>query len=352
MNPRYLVLIGLACMALAASLYGQVVRHDELAVGSRTVLIASDATSAQLSAYTLKAGVLEQVPLSPFANVADPQLFAVDPSKRRLYVANTDNTISGYRYDGNNQFTLEPLPGSPYSTTTLFGPFAVILDSVHELLYVSDLNVSAVTAFRIDRDSGSLKQVPGSPFTCGRGPVGMVLDKTRGFLYTANEFDGNISGFRVNFATGVLSAMPTSPYVASGQPQFLALDERHHVLYATAPPDNKLWIYSVLLDGSLLPTHNSPLTLDSALEDIILSSDGGRLYGTAYLDNSVVGYRVDFHSDSMTQVPGSPFPVGTYPLKLTFDPTEHFVYVSNALSDDISGFGVAASGELISLLSG
>ena len=54
---------------------------------------------------------------------------------------------------------------------------------------------------------------------------------------------------------------------------------------------------------------------------------------------------------SLPPVPGSPFPVGSGPSSLAVDPSEHLLYVSNFISNTVSGLIIdSSSGSLAAAL--
>jgi DNA-binding beta-propeller fold protein YncE len=84
------------------------------------------------------------------------------------YVANGNgNTVSGYNIDRKTG-TLTPVPGSPFATG--LNPFSVALDPTGQFAYVANRNSNTVSGYSIDRKTEALTPVPGSPFAMGPFP--------------------------------------------------------------------------------------------------------------------------------------------------------------------------------------
>jgi DNA-binding beta-propeller fold protein YncE len=102
---------------------------------------------------------------------------------------------------------------------TLFaGPFARA-----QFAYVASNGTDSVSGFLIDRGTGALTPVAGSPFPAGSFPVSVAVDPSGKFAYAANETSGNVSGYSIEPSTGALTAIAGSPFVAGFVPQSVAI---------------------------------------------------------------------------------------------------------------------------------
>jgi 6-phosphogluconolactonase (cycloisomerase 2 family) len=85
-----------------------------------------------------------------------------------------------------------------------------------------------VSVFSIDQSSGTLTQVPGSPFAVTSGdfsaqlfPRTGTLDKTGTFVYVVRGSDLTVAAFSLNASTGALTQLPgTTISLGSGNSQF------------------------------------------------------------------------------------------------------------------------------------
>ena len=114
--------------------------------------------------------------------ISYPYSIAADPSGGRVYLGNGSpsevlafslNTLSG---------RLKPLSGLP--VTGVSGPYSLSFDLSGSFLYVSNAIGPApgdsVSAFAVDKSSGTLTPVTGSPFIAGQGPGSVtVIDKVQ-----------------------------------------------------------------------------------------------------------------------------------------------------------------------------
>jgi len=206
-----------------------------------------------------------------------------------LYVLNgAGKNVSAFGIDRATG-ALNPVPGSPFSAgTTAFG---IQVDPFGKFLYVVDVTSDAVIAYRIDRNSGALAPVAGSPFAVGTFPVsssqahpkGIILDRAgelADVVYGGLLMNAGVRTFKVDPVTGALSG----PISDSPVP-----------FYQSYPRGMSHYFY--------------------------MPND---------FNNTVIGYSIDQTTGKLgSPVPGSPFKTGEFPLAVAVDPSERFVYVTN-----------------------
>ena len=91
------------------------------------------------------------------------------------YVVNYyDDTVSAYSIDRKTG-ALTPIPGSPFATG--FSPYSVAVDPTGQFAYVTNLRNNSVSAYSIDRKTGALTPIPGSPFAAGSGPFSVAITR-------------------------------------------------------------------------------------------------------------------------------------------------------------------------------
>ena len=76
--------------------------------------------------------------------------------------------------------------------------------------------------FSIDKQTGALSPLPGSPFDVGDNADSVTIDPKNKFLYVTNRSAGRVTGFRLNAATGELTIMPGPPFDVSQPADFVA----------------------------------------------------------------------------------------------------------------------------------
>jgi 6-phosphogluconolactonase len=151
----------------------------------------------------------------------------------------------------------------------------------------SGAGAGSISAYSIDRQTGALLPVPGSPFPDPLGPWSIAVDPSGRFAYTVNVGDDSISAYAINGNTGALIPVPGSPF-----PQ--------------GPSGSGERPVSVAIDAS-----------------------GKFLFVANYYFQTVRAYRISVSTGALTQVPGSPFPAGINPESVIVDLTGKFVYVAN-----------------------
>jgi hypothetical protein len=216
-----------------------------------------------------------------------PGGIAVSPPSRELFVADhAGETLFAFVQSGN---TYTSAPGSPYS----LGSSAGFLESVTatsngKFVYVVGLN-GGIFGFSIGAN-GVLTPIPGSPFPAGvTQSVASVTDSAGKLLFVVTG--SNVSSFFINSTDGTLTV--------------------------AAPP--------FPLPNTTLATIGMAATTSTNFLYVALSSA-----------NAVAGFSFDPNTGVLTDVGGSPFPVGKLPFTLTT--TANTLYVVNSGDGTISAF--------------
>ncbi len=244
---------------------------------------------------------LDTIPGSPFPAHYKPYGTAADPLGVYVFALNQDSMdINVYNIDPNRG-GLTQVSTSPAKIPEYF-PDAIAIDPSGRFVYVGAGNSGApgwIYAFTLNRTTGTLTQVAGSPFPMksdSTGPVTvnyLAVDANGKYLYTSNG--SSVSGFQINTASGALSEMSSSPFTATGAKQAVAgtldiiLDPSHTHVY-TANSESSISGWTVGSGGALTPIAGSPWT-DPTLqsyqaddpESITIDSKGNYMFG---LDDS------------------------------------------------------------------
>jgi 6-phosphogluconolactonase (cycloisomerase 2 family) len=183
--------------------------------------------------------------------------------------------------------------------------------------------VVALLLFGLLRAGGALAapspftQVPGSPFQVVAVPPGVdsgvspdsVAFSPLGLVATANEADDTVSVFSVDPLTGALTLFPGSPFATDGR------------------------------------------TNTGDTDSVAFSPTEGLLAAANFEDNSVSVYSVDPSTETVTQVPGSPFPTGGLggETSVAFSPNGALLAVANNGSSSVTVFSVGSGGALTSV---
>jgi len=145
-----------------------------------------------VTAYSVNAatGGLTTVAGSPFAAGSSPPTVTADPSGKFLYAVDAaGGTISAFAVDPASG-GLTPVPGSPFAGGTLMLPFSMAVDPTGRFAYVTNNSPSAhtVTGFTIDRTTGALGAITGSPFAAGSAPNLARVEPAGRFVYVTTRF--------------------------------------------------------------------------------------------------------------------------------------------------------------------
>jgi 6-phosphogluconolactonase (cycloisomerase 2 family) len=263
---------------------------------------------------------LNTTPGSPFPAHYQPYGTAGDPLGVYVFAANQDSQdVNVYQIDHDNggltQTVESPVQVPQYGN---LHPTAIIVDAKGRFVYVANGNFGLsgeIAGFKLDRNSGKLTLIPGSPFKMKDsvyGPVWgryLTVEQTGNYLYTsdggsANAFAGSVSGFSIDQNTGALTELVNSPFTANG-----------------------------------------PKGTPAGPEDIIVDPGNKHVY-TANSESSISGWTIDASNGELTELPGSPWT----------DPTldQHALYSPASIAIDAQDnylFGLDSGGEQISIWS-
>ena len=106
-----------------------------------------------------------------------------------------------------------PAPASP----------AVAVPPSGEFLYTSGRSANDVSAYRINRTTGALAPISGSPFAAGTEPFFIAISSSGQFVYAPDAFSDQISGYSIDASTGALMPLEGSPFNARAYLECIAL---------------------------------------------------------------------------------------------------------------------------------
>ncbi len=319
------------------------------------------------------------------------------------YVA-TPSTLTTYSIDPSTS-GLTDLGGSPLTFPNSF-PFLgirqIATDPSGQTLYL--LHYTGVHAFTINRNTGALTEVAGSPFESAVGPSSLAFDASGTHLYVAGETSSvapvntSISAYSVN-SSGALVLLAN--YTVAGELSTLVTAGTH--LYVAGFYTNSITVFSIGPAGELLQNvPGSPFATDTGPHSIAVDPSGSVLYtandgvptaneptpgsisaftidsstgalapvagnplpiafsGTISIDpmgkflfvpetSGVSVYAINAATGALSGVAGSPFLAGTNPGSVSIDPADQIVYVVNGGSANISEFTLGSTGTLTPL---
>lgn len=217
---------------------------------------------------------------------------------------------------------------------------------------------NTVSAFRVNPD-GSLTLIPGSPFaTGGNGGssdvnAGKITTATRehsSFLYAANNFDATISAFRINRQTGNLTSVEGSPF-SSGTPNpssnfSLAAAPDGRMLFATDETSTLVHVFTIREEsGALVELPHSPVDVGARSEGMKVTANG-RFLVVGLKSINAVGVFAIGKRGTLTAVPGSPFAASGAATAVDVNCESNRVFVSDAGLSVIDAYRMAPNGQL------
>ena len=231
---------------------------------------------------------------------------------------------------------LAEVPGSPFAVGA--SPCCIAVDPTGEVIYVANSSSNDITAFSISPSTGTLTPLPGSPYLTGANPVTVAIDPTGRFLYvyafTAEGFQlqsSNVYTYSIDSATGVLTPVTGSPAPQANIISSITFDPNSNYVFLAQSQANPL---ALLIDA--MGFTNGALTtsgsFSSSNDQIYLTTTDptGKLLYTAFDATPTVGaFAFNSTLGSLSEIQGSPYPVGTKPSALTTDPAGKFLYVTN-----------------------
>jgi 6-phosphogluconolactonase len=111
------------------------------------------------------------------------------------------------------------------------------VDPGGKFVYVTNFFGRSVSAYAINDKTGVLTPVPGSPFGTGGKATFLTVDPTGHFIYVTDfesSIDANVAGFSINRNTGALTSVPGSPFATERDPFAVAVDPSGEFVYVAS----------------------------------------------------------------------------------------------------------------------
>jgi 6-phosphogluconolactonase (cycloisomerase 2 family) len=306
-------------------------------------------------------GVLTQISGSPYSVGDGAHYVVLHPSGKFLYVANPgtggalEDDISLFTIASDGTLT-EQFPRASIGQNAS-QPQILAMDPAGKYLYVANTQSSNISVFSIDSSSGTLTQLANSPFSIGLPMLNMQLTSSGKYLYVSaasgsSGLPGWIAGFSVNAGALTRVSLTSSDGV---NPYGLAIDPTGNYLYAGNTSSNSISIFSGANTGTLQEVPQFSPFADTYQDPValLLDSKGQYLYVANQVSNNVAVYSIDSSTGLPTALTTTTttFAFGTEdnPSFLALDPSGKYLFVANqGTSAGIESFGIS-SGNLTSL---
>ena len=233
-----------------------------------------------------------------------------------------------------------------------------------------------ISVYQVDLISGALTQIAESPYPSGgRNPVAEVTSPNGANLYVVNHDDNTV----VEFAIGTDAKLyPQHTYQTPGtEPNAIAINQAGTLLFVVDtyqptfsdpnPGPGDLVVFPINSDGSLgTPVANGTLPywpLQFAPSTVNVTANGNYVYvANANTNNptaadqrgTISAFSVG-SGGALTAIYSSPSALpyaGVQPSASASDPTSRFLYVTDAVSNELYAYGIGPNGVLAPLTNG
>lgn len=253
---------------------------------------------------------------------------------------------------------------TPFTSPTLTGSGADDMLIVNgKFLYIPQSSTKTVEAFAIDRQTGALTAISGSPYdlSSAGGADTVASDPQGRFLFVGVEGGSGIAAFQINQTTGALSPS-APPLVSTGilSADVFTVDGSGKFLYVG---EQSTSVHGFVIDQTTgaLTSMGPPFNLGIATPHA--DSSGKFLLGVAGFadegnatDAHIHVFSIDPTTGFPTEVANSPFPTTTPPLDFVISPNGKFVYTlgtnASLASAAIEGFQLDPTTGALTALSG
>ena len=218
--------------------------------------------------------------------------------------------------------------------TQPFNPTAIVaaIDPTGTFLYQAVW--PGLSAFTIDRQTGNLTEMPGSPYENSIKFDGVAVDQLGKFVYAYGN--GQVFAYSIQSGTGQLTAIAGSPFTATDSGQSFATSSERMAV----SQDNKflfvgtasgIFAYSVdATTGALTTVQGSPFGTDAGGVSAIVAPSSGFLYEVPTGGNTPIhGYKIDPSTGALTVLSSSPFGSNCSSSNLTSPASGKFLYAAN-----------------------
>ena len=320
---------------------------------------ALNGLSGEISRYAVESGTGELNRLSPDTGLGGmAQAMAIDPMGDYLFVTVGDAlSISVFEIDGETG-DLEFV----HSVPTPMVPADLVVDPSGRFVYVPS-GTHYISGFELDTTKGMLTSIPGSPFTVGTGtptPMSAAVSANGRFLYTANSLDDEVGQFAIDSESGALTELAPESLAAGTSPRAIAVAAQDGFVLVTNLGSLDMHAFAPDAGGALASTPLAPI-VQTGVDPVAiavapaytpLSSRSDFVYVTDEISDGVSGYDADAGpsgSGELTLMTGSPFVSGESPVAAAMHPSNLFLYTANIASGGLSVFAVdPGNGELTS----
>ncbi len=212
-------------------------------------------------------------------------------------------------------------------------------------VFAVDSKSESLISYRINYETGKFKEV--ARIKTRKKPVAIAQDPLNRFVYVANSGSNNVSAFGINKDTGTLSEVEGSPYPVGENPTALRVDANGWYIYTINQGSQDMSVHLIhVKKGQLAEAQGSPVPIKKQPISLETDPTSRFVYVNSRSDRSVSVYRfrqaITPSIFEMTDS-GSPFIFDSVPKRVTIDPTGRFALILQSEAQQISMFYVHVS---------
>ncbi len=216
-------------------------------------------------------------------------------------------------------------------------------------LFATFPSSNEVAVYREDPVAGVLTQITGSPYSVGDGAHSLVIHPSGKYLYVANpgQNENDVSLFNIA-GNGVLTEVfPRATVMPLGnEPEQLVMDPSGDYVYAMNSASENISVFSISgSTGSLTQVAGSPFPVGLAPLNMQITPSGKFIFVTAASEpyGLIEGFSVNAGKLQFASLTSSS---GLNPYGLVIDPAGKYLYAGNTSSNSITIYSIAANGNL------
>ncbi len=288
-------------------------------------------------------GSVSPVVGSPFGEgLGQPSVIQVtgDSRGRFVYVLNVEASavgmligtpgIAGFKVDRQTG-ALTTVPGSPI-IFPVRNDNLITLDGLGHFLFEpngqGNLASTGFDVYLVDQNTGALTKTTS---TSNAPPVGSFSVASADGQFLFNAGNGLVQAFSIVSPTGQLLAVPGTPLPTAGSAGPIATSSDGKFLYVANQNEGTVTVFAIGAGGALSAVSGSPFAIDPGAQSIALTPDGKFLYVAAFTptingaNQTVKGYAVNPVAGSFAPVTGA---VVNNVDAVTIDFSGRFAYIS------------------------
>jgi 6-phosphogluconolactonase (cycloisomerase 2 family) len=189
---------------------------------------------------------------------------------------------------------------------------------------VANWGSNNISVYSMDKTTGALSEVAGSPFSAGTNPKSIAIDPSGHFVYVANFGSDSISIFSLNKKTGFLTPISILPFALASELHSVVVDRQGRFAYVSGSGTSVFAIDTGT--GKLTAISGSPLGNASTMWQTVIDQSGKLLFLSMSYDISAC--IIDQTTGAITLAPGSPHATGSQAARaIALGQSGEFVYV-------------------------